>query len=234
MRELKENIGLLAFDADDTLWDCQSHFAIVEREYARILSDYGSESEVSESLFAVETDNMALLGYGCKAFIISLIENAVAMSGGRITGGDIGRIVALGKTLLKLPGSPLPGVRATLHWLREQGCWKMVVFTKGELLDQENKLHRSGLRDFFDDVVIVSDKTPETYRQLCARFGCETDELLMVGNSFRSDVEPALQVGGSAVHIPFHTEWQHEVTREYAHERLWTLRGIAELPALLS
>lgn len=138
-----EGIKVIAFDADDTLWDCQSHFAAAERRYCDLLKPYAAEEEVSASLFCTETANMPLLGYGCKAFTLSLIENAVAVSGGRISGSAIGEIVNLGKELLNIPATPLPGVERTLASFHAEGRYRLVVFTKGELLDQENKLRRS-------------------------------------------------------------------------------------------
>ncbi len=227
------DIRLVAFDADDTLWDNQSHFDRVERAYCDILSPYGTAEAASDALFAVESANMPLLGYGCKAFTISLVENAVKFSQGRIGAADILRIVALGKEILSMPATPLPHVEETLRSIRQRGKYKMVVFTKGELLDQENKLVRSGLADFFDDIVVVSDKTRNEYTKLCNIFDTDISRLLMVGNSFKSDIEPVLQLGGYAVHIPFHTTWKHEETQEYDHEHLRRIDNIRELTEIL-
>ncbi|MBM6991838.1 MAG: HAD family hydrolase [Prevotella sp.] len=227
------DIRLVAFDADDTLWDNQSHFEDVEKAYGDILSAYGSAQDVSDALFRVESANMPLLGYGCKAFTISLVENAVKYSGGNISANDILRIVDLGKSLLSLPAQPLPHVEETLHTLRRSGKYKLVVFTKGELLDQQNKLVRSGLTGFFDDIVVVSDKTRSEYTRLCQLFDTDISRTVMVGNSFRSYIEPVLQLGGYAVHIPFHTTWKHEATQEYDHQHLRRLRNISELTQLL-
>lgn len=227
------HIQLLAFDADDTLWDNQSHFDHVEHEYCRLLAPYGSAEEVSAALFAVETANMPLLGYGCKAFTLSLVENAVKFSHGRISATDLLHIVELGKHMLSLPATPLPHVEQTLQTLRRAGQYKMVVFTKGELLDQQNKLVRSGLTPLFDDIVVVSDKTRSEYTRLCSLFDTDISRLLMVGNSFKSDIEPVLQLGGQAIHIPFHTTWQHEQVQEYAHPHLVTLASMADLAPLL-
>lgn len=227
------DIQLIAFDADDTLWDNQSHFEDAEREYCNLLSPYGTAEEVSAALFKTETINMPLLGYGCKAFVISLIENAVKFTGGHIAANDILRIVELGKNLLSLPSTPLHGVEDTLQRVRALGKYKLVVFTKGELLDQENKLVRSGLTKYFDDIVVVSDKTRAEYTRLCSMFDTDISRLLMVGNSFKSDIEPVLQLGGYAVHIPFHTTWQHEQTEEYEHEHLLTVKEISALPQWL-
>lgn len=227
------DIRLVAFDADDTLWDNQSHFDQVEREYAHILSAYGTPDDVSGALYDVETANMPLLGYGCKAFTISLVENAVRFSHGQIAAADVLKIVELGKSILVQPVPPLPGVEETLQALRRRGRYKMVVFTKGELLDQQAKLVRSGLGNWFDDIVVVSDKTRNEYTKLCNIFDTDIGHLLMVGNSFRSDIEPVLQLGGYAAHIPFEKTWQHEQTEEYDHPHLVRLGRFAQLARLL-
>lgn len=225
----------MAFDADDTLWDCQSAFDNVERDYCRLLAPWGSEAEISEQLFQTEKANMPSLGYGVKAFTLSLVENAVRVSDGKISGTEVAKILSLGRTLLNLPAKPLKGVTEGLRQLRsmkQSRDYSMVVFTKGELQDQENKLKRSGLSGFFDDVVIVADKTEEAYRQLCRRFSVGPNELIMVGNSFKSDVEPALSIGAWAVHIPYHVMWRLETSRTYSHERLIETTSFADIPRL--
>ena len=229
----RDKIKLLAFDADDTLWDCQSHFNSVERAYCKLLEDYGTAEEISQALFATETADMPHLGYGCKAFTISLVENAIEVSNGKIPAEKIMEVVRLGRSLLELSATPLPGVRATLEALHGQGNYAMVVFTKGEILDQENKLRRSGLARYFDDAVIVADKTREEYTKLCRRFGVGIDNFMMIGNSFKSDIEPVLQLGGYAAHIPFHTMWKYEMAEEYEHDRLVRLSHVDELLKIL-
>ena len=213
-------IKAIAFDADDTLWALQNYFEEVEEAYCELLADYGNKEEISASLFETECGNMEDLGYGVKAFTISLVENAVKVSQGKVSALLIGRIVELGKTLLRLDARPLEGVEPTLMRLRETRHYRLAVFTKGELKDQENKLWRSGLQRYFDVVSIVSDKTPEAYRRLCNELQVTPEELVMVGNSFKSDIMPALKIGASAIHIPFHTTWAHENAEEFAHERL--------------
>lgn len=235
LHEKLQGIRAIAFDADDTLWELQNHFEAVEHEYCCLLAPWGSKEEVSAALFATETANMADMGYGCKAFTISLVENAVSVSRGTVTGDIIGRIVELGKSLLHIDATPLEGVEQTLRYLHDQtdehGArrYRLAVFTKGELLDQENKLRRSGLAPFFDVVSIVSDKTEEAYHNLCTELQVSPAKLLMVGNSFRSDIAPALQIGAYAVHVPFHTIWAHEKTEEYEHERLWRVESLKEM-----
>ena len=226
-------IKVLAFDADDTLWDCQSHFVAVERQYCDMLAPYGDEQHISGELFKTETKNMAELGYGSKAFTLSLVENAVKVSGGSIDATTLLAIQELGRSLLRLPATPLEGVDSTLKALRGRGHYKMVVFTKGEILDQENKLMRSGLWDYFDRVEVVADKTPRQYRELCATFGIGIDELLMVGNSFKSDIEPVLRLGGYAVHIHFELTWEHERIEEFDHPHLVRIARFSELLQIL-
>lgn len=227
------HIEALVFDADDTLWDCQSHFEAVETRYCALLSSYASEQEVRQALFEVEMGNMDELGYGCKAFTLSMVENAVRLSRGRVTGAEVDEILRMGRSLLRLAATPLPGVETTLQRLRAEGRWRLAVFTKGELLDQERKLERSGLRPYFDLVQVVSDKTEAHYAALCRALDVLPERLCMVGNSLRSDVLPALAVGCAAVHIPFATTWAHEEAEPVEHLRLVTLPSMADLPSVL-
>ena len=226
-------ISLIAFDADDTLWGSQTYFNTVEKVYCEILAPYASADEVSHTLRATEQANIPLLGYGSKAFILSLIENAVKISHGKIKGFDIGQIIEMSKELLRLPGRPFDGVKATLAKLHETGIYRMVVFTKGELLDQENKFQRSGLRPYFDDIVIVSEKTPEAYQRLCKQFGVKSGQLLTVGDSFSEDIAPVLKIGGWAVHIPNYMGKEDGESLNSVHPHLLRLARFAELNKFL-
>ena len=193
---------LIAFDADDTLWDCQSHFVNIEEKYASLLSDYGiAPDEVKKNLFATECANMPLLGFGVKAFMLSLIENANRMTEGRIGGKGIDRIMELGRQLLTFDPNPLDGVEEVL----------------------------TDLSDHSDLKLAVNDKTPDAVRALCRLAGVKPDDLLMVGNSFKSDVEPTIATGASAVYIPTHHTWEYEKTEEYAHTRVTKISNIREL-----
>lgn len=241
MEKLKD-IRAIAFDADDTLWALQNYFEEVEHEYCDLLSEYGNEKEISAALLETESKNMPDLGYGCKAFTISLVENAVKVSHGKVEANVIAQIVDLGKSLLHLDAKPLEGVEKTIACLKDRFIqnagnaslkYKLTVFTKGELMDQENKLWRSGLQRYFDVVSIVSDKTPEAYRRLCRELEVSPAELVMVGNSFKSDIAPALKIGASAVHIPFHTTWAHEKTEEFEHPKLRRISRFEELLDIL-
>ena len=175
---------------------------------------------------------MADLGYGCKAFTLSVLETALRVSGGQIKTAYLEELLQLGKQLLHLPATPLPGVEQTLSVLRERidsQQTRLVVFTKGELQDQENKMRRSGLLKYFDDVEITSDKGQPEFLSLCERCGVHPSEMLMVGNSLRSDVAPALAIGASAVYIPFHVTWQLEHTDDFEHPRMLKVKVITEL-----
>ena len=227
-------IKAIAFDADDTLWDNETCFLEVERGMCDILSEYGNAQTISASLFETEMANMDDYGYGAMAFTLSLIENAIKVSHGKVTANQIQQIVELGRTLLRLSATPLEGVENTLRQLKSTGRYQLVVFTKGELLTQENKLKRSGLLPYFDHVVIVSDKQEQQYLDLCKQLCIKPEELLMVGNSLKSDVLPALKIGAWAVHIPYEVMWQHEVIDDFEHCRLFQLTQFAELTDLLN
>ena len=245
---------VIAFDADDTLWDCQSYFEAVEKHLYELIAPYCDDP--ARELFNTESGNMADLGYGCKAFTISIIETALRVGGKHISAEKLTGLLRRCKALLQLPATPLPGVEDTLRKLREDFISdyhpspnthhpspntqhpsptthhpspKMVVFTKGELQDQENKLKRSGLLKYFDDVEITSDKGQREFLALCEHQQCHPSELLMVGNSLKSDIAPALAIGAWAIHIPFHVTWQLEHTEDFDHERLTKIEQFCEL-----
>ena len=227
------NVKVVAFDADDTLWDCQSWFDQVEHKCCQLLAPWATPDEVSQGLFATERRNLPLTGYGTKAFTLSLIENAVRVSRQQLTGDVVMQLLALGRQLLLFPTTPLPEVEATLRQLSQSRRYRLVVFTKGELLDQQNKLHRSGLEPYFSHMETVSNKTEQAYRQLCQNLGVAPEQTLMVGNSFRSDIAPALQAGAYAVHIPYHVVWELEKSEEFPHPRLQKITRFSQLLDIL-
>lgn len=222
-------IKVIAFDADDTLWDCQSWFDEVEHKCCELLAPWATAREVSEGLFQTERKNLSLTGYGTKAFTLSLVENAVRVSREQLTGDVVMKLLMLGQDLLKFPTTPLPEVEDTLLQLAQMRHYRLVVFTKGELMDQEGKLKRSGLEQYFSHVETVSNKTEREYRQLCENLSVAPEETLMVGNSFRSDIAPALAAGAWAVHIPYHVVWELEKSEEFPHERLRKISHFSEL-----
>ena len=172
-------IRVLAFDADDTLWENEPLFREAEAAWAGVLRDYGTLESLSAALYAVESSNMAELGYGTKAFIISLLETAIQVSGGNLTAAQTSEIIRIGRRILQNPAGPLPGVEETLSTLH--GRFRMVLLTKGDALEQRHKVERSGLARYFDLVDIVPQKTVREYFELCRRLDIGPDELLMVG-----------------------------------------------------
>ncbi|MCC2546285.1 HAD family hydrolase [Hymenobacter sp. BT175] len=200
---------LIAFDADDTLWSNQPQFDQVEARLLEILAHCGDAARITEQLNTVQRQNMKLFGYGAKSFMLSMIETAIQLTDGAVTGTYIQQILDLGKELLRYPIEPLPGVVEVLTELRRRGH-RLMVLTKGDLLDQESKLARSGLGDFFDYVEIVSEKDEATYRRLLARYNALPGEFFMIGNSLKSDILPVAQLGFRAVHVPYHATWIFE------------------------
>lgn len=225
------DIRVMAFDADDTLWDCQSHFEAVEQHLYRLIAPYCDDP--AHELFLTESGNMADLGYGCKAFTISIVETALRVGGDHLSSGELAELLSHSKSLLHLPATPLPGVEDTLERLQ---AWpfRLVVFTKGELQDQENKLQRSRLGRYFSHVEITSNKTEREFQQLCEHLDILPSQLLMVGNSLKSDIAPALAIGASAIHIPFHVTWQLEHFEDITHERLVKISHISEILDILN
>ncbi len=223
------DVKIIAFDADDTLWENETRFREAERKVGEVLSEYADFPTMSSSLYSIEVKNMPDYGFGAKAFTLSMLENAVKISGGRLTGEQTLRIIEAGRELLHNPAHPLPGVAETLSALRGSGRYRLVLLTKGDLLDQQHKVERSGLAGFFDLVEIVSDKSENEYLSLCARLDSDPAHLMMVGNSFKSDVAPVLEIGGYGVHIPFHVLWELEKIEEYDHPHLLRLSSFPEL-----
>ncbi len=224
---------IVVFDADDTLWDCQGHFEVVmQRLYEELLPWTHSLEESARQLFATERKNMHLLGYGVKAFTLSIIETAMRVSKGEMPVTTIQALLNKCYTLLEFPTTPLPHVADTLAELQRRG-YPLVVFTKGELLDQQHKLERSGLQHFFCHLEITSDKGEAEFLALTERLGASPDQLLMVGNSLRSDVAPALAAGWQAVHIPFHVTWELEQHDAFEHPNLTTISRFDHLLSLL-
>ena len=199
----------IAFDADDTLWNTQPHYDQVEAQMLLILAPYTDVATINARLYDVQRANMQLFGYGAKSFMLSMIETTIQLSGGAVVGSEIQRIIDLGRELLRYPIEPLPDVVEVLTELKQRGH-KLLLLTKGDLLDQESKIARSGLGDFFDYVEIVSEKDKPTYRRLFARLGATPVNFVMIGNSLKSDILPVARLGFPAVHVPYHANWIHE------------------------
>ena len=199
----------IAFDADDTLWPCQPHYDHVEAQLLRILSHYADTATLNARLYDVQRANMQLFGYGAKSFMLSMIETIIQVSNGAVTGNEIQQILDLGKDLLRFPIEPLPDVVEVLTELKQRGH-QLILLTKGDLFDQESKIARSGLGDFFDYVEIVSEKDVPTYNRLFTRLGATPGNFVMIGNSLKSDILPVARLGFPAIHVPYHANWIHE------------------------
>ncbi|MCU4156736.1 HAD family hydrolase [Carboxylicivirga sp. A043] len=231
--EKVRGIEVIAFDADDTLWENETFFRDAELQFVELMSEYATKQEVLKALYDVEIANMAVYGYGIKAFMLSLIETANLLSGFQTTARQTNDIIEIGKEMLDKPVQLLEGVEEVLRDLSNQ--FKLIVATKGDLLDQERKLKKSGLLKYFHHIEIMSDKTVDAYKSLVRHLDVKPSEILMVGNSLKSDILPVLEIGGWGVHIPFHTTWQHEiVTEKIFSERFFERKGIKELLALFS
>jgi putative hydrolase of the HAD superfamily len=222
-------ITTVGLDADDTLWHNETLFRLTHNRFAEMLAEHGDRDTIEARLAATESRNLRLYGYGIKGFTLSMIETAMELTGGEAPPGVIREILAAGREMLGHPVEPLPGVDDALAELSER--YRLVLITKGDLLDQERKLAASGLGDLFAGVEIVSEKTADTYRTVFDRHGTGPGEAVMAGNSMKSDVLPAIAAGAWAAHIPYVITWAHELADAPAGEpRFAALESISELP----
>jgi putative hydrolase of the HAD superfamily len=229
---LRDSIKVIGFDADDTLWINEPFYRDVEKEFCRILQPYLNESATSKELFKTEIQNLEMYGYGAKGFMLSMLETAIRITSGKISAGEINQIIETGKSLLNMPIQLLDGAEPVLQKL--QGKYKLILVTKGDLLDQEQKLLRSGLAKYFHHIEIMSEKHEDNYRKLLSHLDIEPHEFLMVGNSVRSDILPILNIGAKAIHIPFDVMWQHERNHESTENHNFPeVSKISEILALL-
>lgn len=222
-------IQVIAFDADDTLWVNEPYFQEVERRFCALLEDYLPHHSVSQELFRIEMQNLPLYGYGVKAFMLSMVEAALQVSAGTVPPAVIGQVLAYGKEMLDKPIELLDGVEAVLSALAPR--YRLVVATKGDLLDQERKLKKSGLEGYFHHIEIMSDKKEADYLKLIRHLDIEPSAFMMIGNSLKSDVLPVLNIGGHGVHVPYHTTWVHETIEVNIAHPLF--RQAAHLSAVL-
>jgi putative hydrolase of the HAD superfamily len=205
---MKHKVKIVGFDADDTLWINEPFYRDTEKQFCDILAPYSPENETNKELFKTEMKNLSLYGYGAKAFILSMIETALQISENKITAYEINQIIEIGKAQLNLPVILLDGVETVLQKL--QPNYKLILATKGDLLDQERKLHKSGLAKYFHHIEIMSDKHENNYRKLISRLDIEPQDFVMIGNSVKSDILPVINIGAKAIYVPYHTTWQHE------------------------
>ena len=216
---------IIAFDADDTLFVNEPYFQEVEQKFCALLSDYLSHQGLSQELFKTEIENLNLYGYGIKGYILSMIEAAMKISNNTISIEIIEKIIQYGKELLQKPIELLDDVEQTLKTLHKK--YKLIVATKGDLKDQQSKLQRSGLSHYFHHIEVMSDKHEINYQHLLTRLEVNANDFLMIGNSLKSDILPVLNLGGHAIHIPFHTTWEHEkINHKIEHPNFTTVDTI--------
>ena len=225
------DLNTIAFDADDTLWHSENHYADAQAKYRELLSRYHAPEWIDQQLYRTEMRNLKLFGYGAKGFALSLIETAIELTEGRIVGNEISEIIGYVRRMLETPIEPLEGVVEVLTSLAPH--YTLILITKGDLLEQESKIARSGLADFFQHIEIVSTKDRAVYERIFNRHDIPPKRLMMVGNSLPSDVLPVVELGGTGVHIPYQITWQHESAEETEIKRYHVLASIRDLPTLL-
>ena len=208
---------VIAFDADDTLWINETYFREAENKFAQYLVRFETENKIEQELFKTEIKNLEIYGYGIKGFMLSMVECALKISNYTISQHEIEDILTIGKEMIEKPIELLDGVEEVLQKLKKN--YTLIVATKGDLLDQERKLEKSGLLQYFHHIEVMSEKKEADYQKLIRHLDIQPRELLMVGNSLKSDILPVLKIGASAIHVPFHTTWAHEeVSKKDAYE----------------
>lgn len=223
---------IIAFDADDTLWHNEPYFDEAQDKFCELFGGYASKQELLRLILNHQITNLPLYGFGIKAFTLSMIESALELTNHSISGQNIEKVLQIGKELLQKPVELLPNVISVLEELK--GTYKLIVATKGDLKDQHRKLHESGIGAYFHHIEVMSDKTELDYEKMLGRLDCQATDFLMIGNSLKSDVLPVLNIGGHAIHIPYHTTWEYEqIDFEVEHENFHAFEKITDVLQLL-
>ncbi len=225
-------INTIIFDADDTLWECEPFFQQTKQFVCYLLKEYADEKTLKELIYKNHIAKLELYGYGIKGYILSLVKTALDVSKMKVSADVIDSIIALGDTMLNDPIVLLPGVEQVLKELKPN--YRLMMITKGDLLDQMNKLNRSGLGEYFEKVEVVNEKDEANYQRVFEKMGIEPSNALMVGNSLKSDVLPVVAIGGTGVHVPFEITWDHEKTEKVIdNDRIFEIKVIKDLVELL-
>ena len=223
---------IIAFDADDTLWHNEPYFDEAQERFCVLFQDYASSQEILGLILNHQIKNLPLYGFGIKAFTLSMIESALELTNHKISGQNIEKVIQIGKDLLQKPVELLSNVTEVLEQLK--GSHKLIVATKGDLKDQHRKLHDSGIGAYFHHIEVMSDKAELDYEKMLGRLDCKAQDFLMIGNSLKSDVLPVLNIGGHAIHIPYHTTWEYEkIDFEIEHDNFKSFTNITEILPLL-
>ncbi|QCE43211.1 HAD family hydrolase [Psychroserpens sp. NJDZ02] len=226
-------IKVIGFDADDTLWVNETYFREAEVEFAKLLSPFETENKIDQELFKMEMKNLPVYGYGVKGFVLSMVEMALELSNNTVSNQTISKILDIGKEMINEKVELLDGVESVLQQLSKK--YKLIVATKGDLLDQERKLEKSGLLDYFHHIEVLSDKKEANYSKLLNHLEIKPSEFLMIGNSLKSDILPLINIKANAIHVPFHTTWVHEqvIVNTEVSTQYQTLKSLKDLPKLL-
>ncbi len=198
----------IGFDADDTLWHNERFFKLTQDRFAELLSDHADSDHLAERLLAAEKRNLGQYGFGIKGFVLSMIETAIEVTEERVPASVVSELMEAGREMLRYPIELLPYAREAVEMAAR--THRVILITKGDLIDQERKLAQSGLGDLFNAVEIVSHKTPDVYRDIFGRHGDGVERSMMIGNSMRSDVLPVIETGGWGVFVPHGLEWEVE------------------------
>lgn len=227
------NIKVVGFDADDTLWVNETYFRNAEIEFAELLSQFETINTIDQELFKLELKNLPLYGYGIKGFMLSMVEMALQLSNYNVSNETIEAILNIGKDMLNKPVELLEGVEQTLKVLSKN--YRLILVTKGDLLDQERKLEKSGLIKYFHHIEVLSDKQEANYSRLLNHLDIKPSEFLMIGNSLKSDILPIINIKSKAIHVPFHTTWLHEqVSEEETNNKEYkTIGSLLDLKGIL-
>lgn len=227
-----EGIKVIGFDADDTLWVNEPYYREAEQQFVELIIGYGVEEDIAAALFRTEIANLELYGFGIKAFMLSLVECAISLTGGKVTAATIQEIIGIGKSMLQRPIELLEDVKQVLEELAP--AYRLIVATKGDLLDQEGKMKRSSISSYFHHIEVMSDKQEQHYIQLLQHLDIEPCEFLMIGNSMKSDIIPPINLGAWAIHVPYHTTWAHEeVDKDPQSDRFFRVEHLREILELI-
>ena len=228
---MTSQFDMIAFDADDTLWHSERLYAATQAQFRTLLSGYASADQIDRVLHDIEMRNLSIYGYGIKGFALSMIEAALDLSGDQLRGPEIRHVLDCARQMLTAQLELLDHTAAVVAQLAR--TYPLMLITKGDLFDQESKIDRSGLRAYFRHIEIVSDKTLDVYAALLAKHHLDPKRFVMIGNSLRSDILPVVELGGRAIHIPYHITWAHEHVESPDTDAYETLEHLGQLPSAL-
>jgi len=228
-----KNIKVIAFDADDTLWENQPHFNEILTEFVKLLKPYCSEQTAWDAIHRTQVENLPLYGFGARSLTLSMTQEACKLSNNKIDAASIEKILQLGRKLLTMPVELLDSAEKVVKKLKGKYC--LILITKGDLVEQERKLQESGLNKYFHHIEILSDKKREDYQNLFERLSLKPEEFVMVGNSLKSDIIPILELNAKAIYIPYHSTWEHEQVNDYNkdHKNLTQIEKLSDLIKIL-